>query len=268
MKTETILNSFFASLFVVAALIASSYSGESQAFRRANQVIETLSPIALSVDGDTTKSLKPGQRNSQVLELQQTLSDLGFYAGQLDSAYGPKTKTAVRLFQKSKDLKLDGIAGPDTLRVLYFKTNTEDSSDIMCADVYEPVCARLTLNCVQAPCPQPEATTYGNSCYAAREGASIVSQGECSTSIVEIKKPCTREYAPVCGSNDAGVFQTFANSCLLDNSEFLLNYSGVCRATKPTEEFLDSEKKKLTEKLMIQLNSLRAQLALIQKSEQ
>jgi peptidoglycan hydrolase-like protein with peptidoglycan-binding domain len=49
-----------------------------------------------------------------VQELQQRLSDLGFWLGEIDGHYGQLTRQAVMAFQKAEGLDRDGAAGPDT----------------------------------------------------------------------------------------------------------------------------------------------------------
>lgn len=62
--------------------------------------------------------MKLGDNGSKVSELQLRLKGVGLYAGAIDGDFGPKTDAAVRAFQASKSLKVDGIAGPNTMRVL------------------------------------------------------------------------------------------------------------------------------------------------------
>jgi putative peptidoglycan binding protein/L,D-transpeptidase-like protein len=49
-----------------------------------------------------------------VQELQQRLSGLGFWLGEIDGHYGQLTRQAVMAFQKAEDLDRDGVAGPQT----------------------------------------------------------------------------------------------------------------------------------------------------------
>jgi Putative peptidoglycan binding domain/L,D-transpeptidase catalytic domain len=49
-----------------------------------------------------------------VQELQQRLSDLGFWPGEIDGHYGQLTRQAVMAFQKAENLGRDGVAGSKT----------------------------------------------------------------------------------------------------------------------------------------------------------
>jgi peptidoglycan hydrolase-like protein with peptidoglycan-binding domain len=49
-----------------------------------------------------------------VLELQQRLSGLGYWLGELDGHFGQLTRQAVLAFQKAEGLTRDGVAGPKT----------------------------------------------------------------------------------------------------------------------------------------------------------
>mgnify|MGYP001028369910 FL=1 len=62
------------------------------------------------------------QKNSigiEVKQLQQRLKDLGYYSGDVDGQYGAGTQTAVTAFQAQHGLKADGVAGEQTLAMLY-----------------------------------------------------------------------------------------------------------------------------------------------------
>lgn len=69
---------------------------------------------------------KYGSTGSEVKTLQQKLKDLGFYYGNVDGIFGTQTQTAVRNFQRSVGITVDGIAGPTTL--LYLGLDTGASS--------------------------------------------------------------------------------------------------------------------------------------------
>lgn len=69
---------------------------------------------------------KYGSTGNEVKTLQQKLKDLGFYNGSVDGIFGTQTQTAVRNFQRSVGITVDGIAGSTTL--LYLGLDSGSSS--------------------------------------------------------------------------------------------------------------------------------------------
>lgn len=64
-------------------------------------------------------SVSRGARGEAVRVLQRKLQTLGFYSGPVDGIFGAQTAQAVRHFQRWGELRVDGIAGPNTLRHLH-----------------------------------------------------------------------------------------------------------------------------------------------------
>ena len=62
--------------------------------------------------------MRPGDKGENVRQLQGILRLAGYYDGEIDGSYGPKTTKAVTDFQAANGLEADGIAGPKTLEVL------------------------------------------------------------------------------------------------------------------------------------------------------
>ncbi len=60
-----------------------------------------------------------GSVGPEVLKLQTRLAELDFYRGPLDSRFGGGTEAAVRAFQTSEGLDVDGIIGPNTWAALF-----------------------------------------------------------------------------------------------------------------------------------------------------
>lgn len=58
--------------------------------------------------------LKQGMHGSDVLALQNQLRTLGYYTGKSSGYFGPVTRNAVVIFQRTNGLKADGIVGPKT----------------------------------------------------------------------------------------------------------------------------------------------------------
>ncbi|MBE5802380.1 MAG: hypothetical protein E7319_08865 [Clostridiales bacterium] len=107
------------------------------------------------------KTLQMGDRGEQVLKLQQALSEYGYYEGEMDSAYGNQTRYAVERFQYAHGLVADGIAGKNTLTVLY------DSNQVRYAQptpTPSPEADQLTVALPQesaTPAPSFEPITLG-----------------------------------------------------------------------------------------------------------
>ena len=73
---------------------------------------------ALTALTGTPVMLRRGDEGYQVMLLQRALAAHGFSPGALDGDFGPRTKTALRAFQRQSGLTPDGRAGPQTLAAL------------------------------------------------------------------------------------------------------------------------------------------------------
>lgn len=70
-----------------------------------------------------------GSRGDEVRRIQTKLKQWGYFDGAADGVYGTDTKNAVKAFQRKNGLKVDGIAGKETLYELGLGTaNTSSSS--------------------------------------------------------------------------------------------------------------------------------------------
>ncbi len=78
----------------------------------------TIAPPLLYA-GPTEALLRNGSIGPEVLELQEKLKALGYYAGELDGQYGKGTAEAITLFQSQHGLSPDGMAGQQTLGMIY-----------------------------------------------------------------------------------------------------------------------------------------------------
>ncbi|MFB4166220.1 peptidoglycan-binding protein [Alteribacillus sp. JSM 102045] len=65
--------------------------------------------------------LRLGSRGQTVVNLQNRLKLMGFYPFKVDGIYGSNTKKAVIDFQKTHELLVDGIAGPQTLKEIEYQ---------------------------------------------------------------------------------------------------------------------------------------------------
>ncbi len=84
----------------------------------------TLAAVKAAIDkagGSSTSSttgLKVGSTGDKVIALQQDLTALGYYYGDISGHYGSLTQAAVKKFQKAKGISPDGIAGTSTLNAI------------------------------------------------------------------------------------------------------------------------------------------------------
>ena len=71
-----------------------------------------------------SKTLYWGSQGQDVKTLQDKLLRWGYYDGTVDGHYGARTYRAIRKFQSKNKLKVDGIAGPSTLKALGMTTSS------------------------------------------------------------------------------------------------------------------------------------------------
>ena len=74
---------------------------------------------------EETGTLREGSKGTAVKTLQEKLKKLGYYKGSIDGVYGSGTIAAVRAFQTRNRLTVDGVAGEDTLKILYSSSAKE-----------------------------------------------------------------------------------------------------------------------------------------------
>lgn len=96
---------------------------------RANQVNRDYEALAATTPVPTQappplafRELAPmyryGSVGPEVIALQERLTELGYYTGEIDGKYYEGTAAAVKVFQQQNGLDADGIAGEKTLAVL------------------------------------------------------------------------------------------------------------------------------------------------------
>ena len=79
------------------------------------KIAELLNEQVIKNTGSYPASLVP-----VVKQIQTALQSAGYEIGStgIDGKYGPSTEAAIRQFQKDKGLKVDGIVGPETSKVM------------------------------------------------------------------------------------------------------------------------------------------------------
>lgn len=83
--------------------------------------IQARSPISLqfaqasdSPESEPPPTLQLGSTAAEVKSLQQTLTQLGYYDGEISGTYDAATQQATQQFQQANDLQADGVVGPTT----------------------------------------------------------------------------------------------------------------------------------------------------------
>lgn len=77
----------------------------------ADTPLEVLTPSVVS-------TLRYGNHNSAVMDLQRRLTDLGYFPGAADGHFGERTRSAVLAFQADNHLETDGVFGPASREAL------------------------------------------------------------------------------------------------------------------------------------------------------
>lgn len=86
-----------------------------------------LAALSTSALAATYSTLRYGSSGTAVKQMQTALVKLGYSTGGTDGKFGPTTEKAVRQFQKDNGLKVDGLAGNQTLTLLYDKADGTSS---------------------------------------------------------------------------------------------------------------------------------------------
>lgn len=76
-------------------------------------------PQVAAIGGADPDTRAPSDRPDPVVKrIQKQLSAIGIYQGPVDGKMGPRTEQAIRLFQQSRGLKVDGVANEDLANTL------------------------------------------------------------------------------------------------------------------------------------------------------
>lgn len=121
-KTETAIRSFQSKY----ALTVDGIPG--------TQTMAKLSELYAGTSSLSGASLQLGATGSAVSALQENLSVLGYYYGDVAGHYGTLTRVAVLAFQKAKGLTADGIAGTRTLSAIDYAMGIAGGSSSGTAD--------------------------------------------------------------------------------------------------------------------------------------
>ncbi|MBE5814642.1 MAG: hypothetical protein E7320_05465 [Clostridiales bacterium] len=76
-------------------------------------------PAPAPTPAPPTTVVRPGDKNSDALKVQERLKELGYYTGALDGSFGEGSVRALKDFQKKNGLNPDGVCGTKTRAILF-----------------------------------------------------------------------------------------------------------------------------------------------------
>ena len=82
--------------------------------RRAKEILESKKDYGLKAKETKQKNSSKAEFRPTAKEIQTALKNAGYDPGSMDGKIGPRTRQAIKDFQKSKGLVPDGVAGPKT----------------------------------------------------------------------------------------------------------------------------------------------------------
>ena len=97
-------------------------------------ILVVVLPIALTIPQNEVEVaegavvLKKGSQGSSVKTLQTKLKKWGYYSGSVDGIFGSGTERAVRYFQRTNGLSVDGVVGSKTAKALGMSLGSSTSS--------------------------------------------------------------------------------------------------------------------------------------------
>ncbi len=87
-------------------------------------------------DDALASTIKQGATGTMVTTIQTKLSNWGYYSGAIDGIFGSQTTAAVKYFQKTNGLTVDGIVGTQTAAALGISLTSSSSSTSTTSDTY------------------------------------------------------------------------------------------------------------------------------------
>lgn len=97
--------------------------------------IKTDAASEYAAEGIAEVLSKRGSTGTEVINIQKKLKNWGYYTGSVDGIYGKLTEEAVRYFQRTNGLTVDGIAGKNTLAAMGIASTSGSSSSSSSSDL-------------------------------------------------------------------------------------------------------------------------------------
>jgi len=91
------------------------------------RAISIILILLILVSTTAFAAYRQGDRGEKVKQIQTRLKRWGYYSGNIDGIYGKKTTEAVKYFQRTNGLTVDGICGKETLAALGLSEGSDQS---------------------------------------------------------------------------------------------------------------------------------------------
>lgn len=91
------------------------------------RAISIILILLILVSTTAFAAYRHGDRGEKVKQIQTRLKRWGYYSGNIDGIYGKKTTGAVKYFQRTNGLTVDGICGKETLAALGLSEGSDQS---------------------------------------------------------------------------------------------------------------------------------------------
>lgn len=116
---------------IIAAVLLSAISVSLYKLKEAGQYGQ-----AGNASGMSEVLSKRGSTGSEVRNIQKKLKNWGYYNGSVDGIYGKLTEDAVKYFQRTNGLTVDGIAGKNTLAAMGIMSSSNSvASSVSTGDI-------------------------------------------------------------------------------------------------------------------------------------
>lgn len=116
-----------ATLNAIQSALGGGSSSSSGSTSGSKDSPENYGRTASSNGYSSLSSSSSSSKRNEVTALQSALSATGYYSGTVDGSYGGGTEKAVEKYQRAKGLRVTGVAGPTTQRLLYGGTSESGS---------------------------------------------------------------------------------------------------------------------------------------------
>ena len=93
-------------------------------------IVFLLNIILILFAQSAEAAYKRGSYGDTVRQIQEKLTNWGYYSGSIDGVYGSRTEEAVKKFQRKNGLTADGVAGSATLSALGISDSSATSQSV------------------------------------------------------------------------------------------------------------------------------------------